>query len=128
MPINLSDGSDNLSSSNPVEAVQVIVTYDPNVLTVDTNASDFKLGNLLTSNGGWNLTANPSYSSNTILLIATNPTGGLSGNFSGDAFDLPFTVNAGASGTTEVYVARQHSRWPKEYSFGTCRPNDLPDA
>ncbi|OYV81304.1 MAG: hypothetical protein B7Z73_18225, partial [Planctomycetia bacterium 21-64-5] len=103
VPITLSDGSDNLSASDAVQTIQSIVTYDPNALTIDSVSA----GSLLTGGGqSWLVQSNTNYnSSGNTMVIGAVSTGGLSGNFSGEVFDLTFTVNATATGTTKVDVA-----------------------
>lgn len=103
VPINLDDGSDNLPPGNPVQAIEAVVTYDPTMLTVDSASA----GPLLTTNGqSWLAATNLNYngSGNTLVLGAVS-SAGLSGDFTGTAFSIVFTINAGATGTTNVDVA-----------------------
>ena len=121
VPINFSDGGNNLPAANPVQTILAVVTYDPSVLTLDPN--HISLGSLLS---GWIPVFNSNYdnSGNTIVLGAISATG-LSGVFSGDAFDLPFTVNPGATGATKVYIRASTADGQYQTSVGLADNSKL---
>jgi hypothetical protein len=126
VPINLTDGTDNLSSQNPCAAAEIVVRYDASVLT----ANSASLGSLLTQAGqSWSSPiANIDNVNGAIVIGTFAASGGLSGDFSGELLSIDFTINAGASGATPINLASDVSNHFTEIDLADSTPLTLNPA